>query len=303
MESRRVLLTGATGFLGRSIISELSSQFSFVRLGRAAENDIKIDLSVEIPKLNMSVDCVIHAAGKAHSIPTNQKEAKEFEDVNIIGTQNLIYGIERSEFLPREFVFISSVAVYGQEVGKLLAESCPLAGSTPYAISKIKAEQLVTEWCSKNEIRLTILRLPLLVGKNPPGNLGSMIRGMKRSLYVSIGSGQCRKSMVLVSDVAKFIPKVALVGGTYNLTDGYNPTMFELEEALAKRLGVRKPIRIPNKVVAGFAKIGDMVGHWFPINSNIYSKLTNELTFSDELARSHAGWRSSSVILNLPMTA
>jgi nucleoside-diphosphate-sugar epimerase len=299
MESRRILLTGATGFLGKSIYKELNGRFNFLRLGRSVGNDIQVDLSKEIPKLTDRVDLIVHAAGKAHVIPSNLQEAKEFDQVNVVGTQNLILGIEQSGFLPAEFVFISSVAVYGKEMGNLLDETCSLLGSTPYAKSKIKAEQLLVDWCDKKEIRLTILRLPLLVGKNPPGNLGSMIRWMKRSLYVSIGSGQCRKSMVLVNDVAQFIPRVALIGGTYNLTDGCNPTMVELEEALAKQLGVRKPIRVPNKVISGFAKIGDLLGSWFPINSNVYAKLTNELTFSDEQARKLAGWSSSSVISNL----
>jgi nucleoside-diphosphate-sugar epimerase len=295
----KVLLTGASGFLGNAIKQELSSSIDLVTLGRSSSNQLVVDLAKGKPDILTPVNWVIHAAGHAHVVPRSDEQKKKFFQVNVDGTKHLLDELDKIVPRIKAFVFISSVAVYGKETGNNITEEEQLLGSSSYALSKIEAEKLISDWCLKNQIKLSILRLPLLVGKNPPGNLGSMIRWMKRSLYISIGSGQCRKSMVLVNDVAQFIPRVALIGGTYNLTDGYNPTMAELEEALAKHLGVRKPIRVPNKVISGFAKFGDLLGHWFPINSITYTKLTNELTFSDELARRKTDWSSNSVISNL----
>ena len=77
------------------------------------------------------------------------------------------------------------------------------------------------------------MRLPLVVGSNPPGNLGKMINGIKRGTYFSIGGGKARKCMVLAEDVAKLITECPDVSGIYNLTDGKNPCFKELDSYLA----------------------------------------------------------------------
>jgi nucleoside-diphosphate-sugar epimerase len=181
------------------------------------------------------------------------------------------------------------------ESGSEIAETHPLLGVSPYAKSKINAEKIVQEWCSQNRIMLTILRLPLVVGYNPPGNLGMMIKWMKRGLYVGIGSGQTRKSMVLAEDVARFIPIIQQVGGTYNLTDGVHPSMQELENALARAFGKSKPLRFPERWLRTLAKAGDTLGDRTPLNTNRLAKLTSTLTFSDGKARKE-GWSPRSVL-------
>jgi GlcNAc-P-P-Und epimerase len=300
MKQADYLLTGASGFLGSIILSTLtSSQVSIFTVGRSVGNDLQIDLASHIPEFNCSVDTVIHAAAKAHSVPRSQAEQEEFFEINYNGTVNLLMGLQQAPVLPKSFIFISTVAVYGCDEGLNIDENNSLAGSTSYAKSKIKAEDFLKDWCSKHKVVLTILRLPLLIGSNPPGNFGVMLRAMKRGVYLGIGSGSTKKSMVLAEDVARFIPIVKLVGGIYNLTDGNHPSMFQLEQAMAKQVGVKRLLRVPDRIVKVIAVIGDLGGNLSPINTYKLKKLTSSLTFSDAKARK-VGWVSQSVISNLP---
>lgn len=291
----KILLTGAGGFFGQIIHDVLVNKHEIVSLGVSSSNDYRFDLAIDIPQIHDQCELVIHAAGKAHTVPESVEEVEQFYAVNYTGCLNLVKGLEKMNNTPTYFVFISTVAVYGVERGVLITENQSLNGVTPYAKSKIRAEELLQNWCRTRNIRLTILRLPLLIGESPPGNLGAMIKWMKRGLYFGIGNGASKKSMVLASDVARFIPHIATIGGTYNLTDGYHPSVCELENALATRLGIRKPVRIPDPVIKGLAKIGDKLGTGFPLNSDKYEKLTSTLTFSDKLARDK-GWNPRTVL-------
>ena len=290
----KVLLTGATGFLGKSIIEILSQENIIFSLSRTS-GDYRVALENEIPNFNQSFDLVIHAAGKAHSVPKTVGEKKQFYDVNVLGTQNLLKGLEASG-VPKQFVFISSVAVYGQEQGFNIAENFPLAATDAYGLSKIEAEALVQEWCIQHHVLCTILRLPLLVGEKPPGNLGAMIRAIEKRYYFNIGGGKARKSMVLAQDVASFIPKFAAVGGTYNLTDGFHPDFMELSSVISKHKNRKMLFNLPLIVAKAFGLVGDLLGNKAPINSAKLKKITSDLTFDDSKAREEAGWKSQGVL-------
>jgi nucleoside-diphosphate-sugar epimerase len=287
-----ILITGASGFLGKSILDFFSSKdISILSLGRNSLNDIKCDLSSEIPNLNLTeIELVIHAAGKAHSIPKNQLAINRFFEVNVIGTQNLLKGLALAG-VPKQFVFISSVAVYGLNEGNKINENSPLLAIDPYGLSKIQAERVVIDWCYKNNVVCTILRLPLLVGKNPPGNLGAMIKAIHKGYYFNIGGGKAIKSMVLAEDVVRFIPIIASVGGIYNLTDGEHPNFMYISNAIAKKKMYNLPLLIAK--IMGY--LGDCIGEKAPINSLKIKKITTNLAFDDSKAR-RLGWKSQSVL-------
>lgn len=297
MNQHNYLLTGASGFLGKVIASVLAE--SIITLGRSVANDYQINLSKDIPAFKHTFETIIHASGKAHMIPKTKAETEDFYAVNLHGTINLTKGLQALPQLPKHFIFISTVAVYGRDSGELIDENEPLQGATPYAKSKIQAEEYLMKWCAHHNVILTVLRLPLIVAADPPGNLGSMLRMMKKGLYAGIGSGQARKSMVLAEDVAAFIPVVKKIGGIYNLTDGDNPAMIDLETAMARKLNKRKPIRLPHILLKGMARMGDLLGNKAPLNSSKYDKLTASLTFSDARAKK-IGWAPRVVIANLP---
>jgi nucleoside-diphosphate-sugar epimerase len=284
-----ILITGASGFLGKHVNNFLFKFNIIFELSKP--NAIKkTRLEQEIPAFNCNFDLVIHCAGKAHLIPKTEEEKKQFFQVNVTGTRNLLKGLSLSG-LPKQFVFISSVSVYGKEEGLNISENEKLNANDLFGLSKIQAEQLVIEWCQKNNVVCTILRLPLLVGKNPPGNLGAMIKAIRKGYYFNIEGGNSKKSMVLAEDVARFIPLIAPVGGTYNLTDGVHPSFEKLSTALAKK----KTFNLPLFFARILGYIGDLFGKNFPINTAKIKKITSNLTFDDSKARS-IGWKSQSVL-------
>ncbi|WP_409415536.1 NAD-dependent epimerase/dehydratase family protein [Flavobacterium sp. PS2] len=287
-----ILLTGANGFLGTVIKNKLSDDHNITTLSRA-NSDYKISLDKEIPVFIEKFDLIIHAAGKAHSIPKTESEKTEFYNVNFSGTFNLLKGLEASS-LPKKFVFISSVAVYGQDLGNNINENHPLLAQDSYGLSKIEAEKLIINWCERNNVICTILRLPLLVGKKPPGNLGTMIKAINKNYYFNIGKGKARKSMVLSDDVALIIPDVSLVGGVYNLTDGFHPSFYELSLAISKNN--KKYFNLPVFAARFLGKIGDLLGNRAPINSLKVKKIISDLTFDDSNARRSLNWKPEPVL-------
>lgn len=289
-----ILITGANGFLGNTIVNELTSDHTISSLSRSS-GDYKISLENEIPNFIKNFDLIIHAAGKAHSVPKTASEKKQFYDINVLGTQNLLKGIEKIG-LPKQFVFISSVAVYGKESGKNINEDFPLLAKDAYGLSKIESEKIVIKWCSKNNIICTILRLPLLVGQNPPGNLGAMIKAINKGYYFNIGGGKSRKSMVLAQDVAVFIPKIATVGGVYNLTDGYHPSFKELSTKLMKIKNKTRSLNIPVFLAKIMGYVGDVLGEKALINTIKIKKITSDLVFDDTKARTNFGWKPQGVL-------
>ncbi len=290
-----ILLTGAQGFLGSILKDKLSSSHNLYSLSRNS-SCYACDLSVDIPVFeNIYFDLVIHAAGIAHIASNNHIESNQFYNVNVLGTENLLKGLEKSG-VPLMFVFISTVAVYGESNGSLITESSELKAVDPYGKSKLDAEKLVLDWCKEFNVLCTILRLPLVVAINPPGNLGSMIYGIKRGFYFNIGGGGAKKSMVLATDVAKYILKSAEVGGIYNLTDGYHPSVSELSHHIAKLLKKKKPLNLPYWLAKTLAIFGDFFGSKALINSVKLRKIISNLTFDDSKARNTFGWDPTPVL-------
>ncbi|MRX67929.1 Nucleoside-diphosphate-sugar epimerase [Flavobacterium resistens] len=288
-----ILLTGANGFLGKSISEGTHADNHIKTLSRTA-GDYKISLEKEIPVFKESFDLVIHAAGKAHVVPKTELEKKQFYDVNVVGTLNLLKGLEKGASLPKQFVLISSVAVYGKDFGVNIDEEHPLMASDAYGLSKIEAEKAVLNWCEKNKIVCTILRLPLLVGKNPPGNLGAMIKAIDKGFYFNIDKGKARKSMILVDDVTSFIFIAASVGGIYNLTDNVHPSFDELSKALSTN--GKRYLSLPLILAKVIGKIGDLLGNRAPVNTSKVKKITSNLTFDDSKAKQLFDWKPKPVL-------
>lgn len=294
-----LLISGIHGFVGSNIAPLLHSSYDIYGLDietKLSNNVVKTIHWNEIEKLPVC-DIILHLTGKAHSIPRTVDEEQVFYDINLGLTKRLCAALENSG-IPKSFIFISTVAVYGLESGEDITEDFPLNGTTPYALSKIQAETFLTEWCHRNNVILTILRPSLIAGPNPPGNLGAMIKGIKTGKYLSIGGGKARKSVLMVQDIARLIPLVADRGGIYNVCDSNHPGFRELERLICRQLNKSGVISIPLFLAKIVAKTGDFLGKYAPFNSVKLSKMTNSLTFSNEKAKKELDWQPMDVIEN-----
>ena len=294
-------MTGASGFLGKEMCRILSKDNDIWALGRTPTpyNNIESDLSnpdIKLPKVQFNQ--IIHLAGKAHSYPKTEKEIQAFEEVNYQGTLHLLNALENQTEI-KTFVFASTIAVYGLENGSNIEESFPTQPTTPYGKSKLKAEKAIIDWCTNRNIQYLILRLPLIAGENPIGNLGAMKKAIQKGYYVRIKGNQAQKSLVLASDIAHIVAHFEGQSGIYHLTDGYNPTFNEIEQAFEKAMNRKIRLNIPLSFLKKMATVGDVLQKIYiktPLSTLTLNKLTSSLTFNDDKAKRELGWKPNSVL-------
>jgi len=289
-------MTGSTGFLGKHIYDFFlkNDKCALHRLGRNNSAEYKIDLTDGHFTIDCKYNIVIHCAGKAHFVPKNTIESNLFLNVNHIGTLNLLSALSNNP--PDTFVFISSVSVYGLDEGINIKETAPLLASDPYGKSKILAEQSVIEWALKHKVNYLILRLPLLVGKDAPGNLGAMINSIKKGYYFNINGGKAKRSMLLVEDVPKAIKHLLGNSGIFNITDGCDPSYREMSSLIGTQVG-REIYSLPLFLCKLLAVVGDIMSI-IPFNSYKLKKLNQSLTFDSNIIRSKYGFIPQKVIEN-----
>lgn len=294
----KLLFTGATGFLGKNVMPFLQKDYDVTTCGITSVDMIKTNLAKEIPILDKHYDIVLHACGKAHMVPKTEEEIQAFYDVNYQGTVNLCKGLEKVGS-PKAIIFVSTIAVYGcEDGGELIEETHPLNGTTPYAKSKIMAEEYLTNWCEKHNVTLGVIRPSLLAGMDAPGNLGAMVKGIKKGYYVNIGGGKVQKSIMMSEDIANLVPLLAEKGGIYNVCDDRQPTFGQISASIARQLGKRKPLSIPLWIAKCLAVVGDCLGKKSPFNSYKLQKMTKSLTVSNEKIKRELGWKPMDVLEN-----
>lgn len=298
----KILITGASGFLGSVITSNLSElKHNITTIGISNTDNIHCNIASSIPNLKSDFDWIIHVAGKAHIVPKNSTEAEDFFYVNFEGTKNLLKGVEQSGSYPKSIIFISTVAVYGLDKGEMINENHERNATDPYGQSKIQAEDFLLSWGAKNGVIIGIIRPPLIIGRNAPGNLKAILEGVKSGHYLNIDKGKARRSMVLADDLATFIPTIAEHGGIYHLTDNHHPSFGEISNLIASNFSSKKILNLPLPFAQLLAKIGDIaqkiIKKELPFNSRRLGKMTSSLTFDDSNARA-IGWNPRSVIAN-----
>lgn len=248
----RILITGASGFLGRRIVARCREIGLIVRsTGRSRENVAELDdyraadLSdvQQVQPLLDRVDVVIHAAGLAHQFRRRDSSAAEFERCNVQATANLMNAAAAAQV--KHVVLVSSVAVYGASGGAFCDEKTTCRPASPYAQSKLRAEQQAIEIAREFSTRLTILRPATLYGEGDPGNVGRLMRLIERRRFVWIGRGTNRKSLVHVDDAAAACVRAAVTKSgasvsVYNIAGKPLP-MRDIVHATADALGKPTP--------------------------------------------------------------
>jgi GlcNAc-P-P-Und epimerase len=284
---KSILLTGHTGFLGAVMYKELKKSFHVLTAGRDVSCDYNLDFSKwdGVLELNHSVDAIVHVAGLAHNKAKNQEELFA---VNTISVQHMLSLAFKNDI--ENFVFISSTAVHGKVYGVNIQENSLMKGKSDFALSKIEAEKFIESLKLKSKL---VLRLPLVIGPNPLGNLGKLLNSISSGSHIYLGGNKTEKSIVFASDVAGFISQWLLRpqrnSGTMNLCNETAPTFNWIENAIAESGDHSFRFRVPIKLL--WATV-----NWVKAKHNIsvplIGKLFYPLTFSDQLAREKFGYTS-----------
>ena len=253
----KILLTGATGFLGSNLF-ELISQFHNVTL--LARKDINgFDKAIEkhvvsgfsqdtnFSVATKNIDCVVHVAAVAHIVNKQDVDSLDlYRDVNTEATINLAKqaaadGVKR-------FVFISSIGVNGtSNISPFTAFDTP-SPIENYAISKYEAEEGLKKIAKDNGIEIVIIRPPLIYGKNAPGNFGALLKVARKNFPLPLGSINNQRSFVALDNLIDLIvncidhPKAA--NQTFLVSDDENISTSNLLKKLTLAAG-KKPWLLP----------------------------------------------------------
>lgn len=250
-----ILLTGATGFLGRQLAQTLASSTRHAMIaGVRSEADLPVP-QISIPAgleadtdwapALAGQDVVIHAAARAHIMTDEAVDPlTEYRRVNVEGTLNLAR--QAASLGVARFVFLSSIGVNGNINTTPFTESdCP-APAEPYALSKWEAEKGL--WLVQQEtgMEIVIIRPPLVYGPAAPGNFGRLVRWVDKGVPLPLGAIHNKRSLVgidnLVDLIVRCIDHPAAANQMFLAGDGEDLSSTELLRGVAKAMG--KPARL-----------------------------------------------------------
>ena len=210
----RALVTGATGFIGHALVSELLKQNNTViaavrnKTTHMPENALQEKMSgtFELDNIQIlkNVDVVIHCAARAHILNENNSDPlKAFRETNTIGTLNLakqavIAGVKR-------FIFISSIGVVGKISNQPFSESDIPNPQGAYAASKYEAEVALLALAEETGLEVVIIRPPLVYGPGAPGNFATLMRLMYQNIPLPLGTIHNKRSFVAIDNLVDLI--------------------------------------------------------------------------------------------------
>ncbi|WP_097460160.1 UDP-glucose 4-epimerase family protein [Mangrovitalea sediminis] len=248
----RVLLTGASGFLGRRLSLYLCEQKRFELTSAVRFEAVKAHgRKVAVAGIDAATDwfdalagqhVVIHAAARAHVMKDKVADPLvEYRKVNVDGTLNLAR--QAAEAGVKRFIFISSIKVNGEQtpLGKPFTAADTPAPEDSYGISKWEAEQGLQELAAESGMEVVIIRPPLVYGPEVKGNFASMIRLLEYGLPLPLGAIHNRRSLValdnLVDLIMTCIDHPAAANQVFLAGDGQDLSTTELLRAVAKARG------------------------------------------------------------------
>jgi nucleoside-diphosphate-sugar epimerase len=269
----RILVTGATGFIGRRLVGGLrQGGFETTALllpdedeaGAAGARIVRGDITraATLRGVMLGHDAVVHLAGAVGYGQTFERCLR----LNRDGTANVAGEAVRCGV--RRFVHMSSVSVYGRPVGVRVTEDFPLRKiGDPYGDTKADAERIVTRRAASGELDLTVLRPTVIYGPGDDKFLPKLIENLRAGRARVIGSGENAVDAIHVDDVVDFVLDVVKeqrsFGRAYNLNHPGNPSWAEFVAAVAGMIGVPPPRRhLPYAVAWGFAALMELAARF-----------------------------------------
>jgi nucleoside-diphosphate-sugar epimerase len=274
----KVLVTGATGFLGSHIAEQLTREGHTVRA--LVRKSSKRDFLERLPNVEFAygsvedadkvaeavdgVDAIIHSAGLVKA-----RSPEEFHRTNVDGTRNLIEAAKKRAPKLQRFVFVSSLAAVGpSHDGKPVDGASAGRPVTHYGRSKLEAEAVVL--AAKSELPVVVLRPAAIYGPRDQ-EIFAFFQSVNRGVLPTVGKGDSTNSLIYGADCAEACIKALTAyvpsGSTYFVEDGEPHGFRSMVEAIEDALGKRAKLRLnlPMPVI------------WLAaVSSELYGKVTNK---------------------------
>jgi UDP-glucose 4-epimerase len=252
----RILVTGATGAVGPSIVEGLSSEGYQIRtlsLDPPPQGIWPDSVEVHIGDVTDTytvrtamegIESVVHCAALLHLVNPPLSLRGLYEKVNVEGTAIVVKAAVEADV--RRIVLFSTIAVYGNSGGRILTEDSPSHPETFYAKTKLDAEKIALDAKQSNGKPLgTVLRMGTIYGARIKGNYRKLLHALAKGRFVPLGDGTNRRTLVYEKDVANAV-KLAMshplaAGQIYNLSDGHFHTMNEIIGTMCRALGRQVP--------------------------------------------------------------
>jgi len=261
----KILLTGATGFIGKALLEGLLKRNNKViaAVRRTVFNlpddvlQIKINDLFELENIQAikDVDTIIHCAGRAHVLHDNVTDPiVEFRKINTTGTLNLAKqavaaGVKR-------FVFLSSIGVNGCSTTKPFTEKDTPFPVQDYAISKLEAEKGLQKIALSSGMEVVIIRPPLVYGQNAPGNFSRLMKWMNLNIPLPLGVINNKRSFVALDNLVDLIitcsEHPAAANQIFLVSDGVDLSTTELLNRISLSFGRKSRLFAVNQKVLEF---------------------------------------------------
>ncbi|HEY9871665.1 MAG TPA: NAD-dependent epimerase/dehydratase family protein [Candidatus Obscuribacterales bacterium] len=308
MADPKVLVTGATGLVGRALVAKLLAQGLPVRAqvrsaalfcdtaGGAWQNvevkeaDFAVAEKRDLAALVQGCSAVVHTAALVHD---PDAAVADFERINVRATRELAEAAAQTGV--ESFVFLSTIGVYGQGPLENVREDAPIKPVTAYAVSKAKSE----DWLLSAGLfeRTVVLRPSLVFGEGDRGNLIKLIRQIKSGKYVHVDAGLTSKSLIYSGDLARAIclSLADLPGGrhVYNIANPDAVSLTALVTTIARCLGRRcQFVTLPKPLVMRVARLAHlMLGKRSPVTAEQIDRLVTTATCCVEKFVAATGFR------------
>jgi nucleoside-diphosphate-sugar epimerase len=249
----RVLVTGASGFVGRALCSRLTADgyevIGTVRnpsssVARGIQKAIIGDIQCFDKWANLldGVTAVFHLAARVHELKDRAKDPlADFRRTNVEGTYKLLLASVAGGI--RRFIYLSTAKVHGEGRETAYSEADALSPQDPYAISKAEAEQKVCSVGARGDLETIIIRPPMVYGPNVKANFLKLIYMARWHVPLPLASVDNRRSLVFIENIVDFMvhclthPKAA--NNAFLISDGNNISTGSLYLKISEALGTK----------------------------------------------------------------
>lgn len=283
----KIIITGATGFVGKNLSQYLTSQ---------ADDVIALSLRDKAYQLNSDADAIIHLVGKAHDTK-NTSEESDYYQINTELTKVLFDKFLQSNI--KDFIFFSSVKAAADSVEGTLTEDSKANPQTAYGKSKLIAETYLLSKRLPSNKRLIIIRPCMIHGEGNKGNLNLLYKVVKLGIPWILADYDNRRSFISIDNLNYMIHEILhrpeIPSGIYNIADDKPMSTNALISLIAKSINKKhRLLKIPKFAINQMAKISDKAH--LPLNTERLQKLTESYVVSNQKIKQSLG------IDTLPLT-